>query len=113
MSIFVDSGITFILFYGSLLGYAREGNFIEGDDDIDVLVSRTQQSDLLKFIEENKIKTKMVHTNIIQLFHEDIEPFDIYFYDELDDDILLKWDGNLLYSKTDIFPLIKITFGES
>ena len=36
-----DYGAKFILFYGSLLGYHRDGNFIHGDDDIDVIVSRT------------------------------------------------------------------------
>ena len=30
------------LFYGSLLGYKRHNNVIEGDDDIDILVDMNQ-----------------------------------------------------------------------
>src|SRR5579863_7189672 len=99
MKIFVGSDFDFVLFHGSLLGYVREGDFIEGDDDIDVLMSRKKRSDLIRFIKENRIKTGLVLSDIIQLYYEDIGPFDIYLYDELEDDILLKWDGNLLYKK--------------
>ena len=37
-------------------------------------------------------------------------PFDIYFYDTLENDILIKWDGNLIFDKLNIFPLKYATY---
>lgn len=110
MKFFLDSGINFILFYGSLLGYTRESDFINKDDDIDVLVSRNQRELFMNIVKEKEIKTWLFHDDLIQLCFSDIGPFDVYFYDDHGDDILLKWDSNLLFRKINIFPLKKIIF---
>ncbi len=107
---FTDTHIKFVIFYGTLLGCIREKNFIDHDDDIDVLVNRNQKEELMNIIREKNIKTGIVYEDIVQLYLGDSGPFDIYFYDELKDDILIKWDLDILHSNDDMFPLNKITF---
>lgn len=45
-----DAGITFILFYGTLLGAVREHDFIDHDEDIDLVLFK---KDMRKF--ENQL----------------------------------------------------------
>ena len=47
---FLDTQIQFILFYGSLLGYIRENNFIENDDDVDVIVDKKDYDKVIENI---------------------------------------------------------------
>ena len=121
-----DCGEKFILFYGSLLGYHRDGQFIHNDDDIDVIVPRSCREKLLQYITDNHPKTVSItfsNDDILQLSvidadnnnnnnNKTIGPFDIYFYDEPanSDDILIKWDGNLLFKRCDIFPTRSVIF---
>ena len=105
--------ITIILFYGSLLGYYREKTFIEGDDDIDVIISENDHSILLKYLHVNKDSNINVGLNnqyIIQLYCDNIGPFDIYIFNNYNDNILLRHDGNLLFNKCDIFPYKPVCF---
>ena len=113
MEFMKNCNIQLILFYGSLLGYYRENNFIEGDDDIDFIISENDYQILLQYLKTNKnskIKIELNHNQLIQLFYNGIGPFDVYVYNNYNDDILLKWDGNLLFSKSDIFPLKPVLF---
>ena len=115
MQFLKGANITLILFWGSLLGFYRDSNFIEGDDDIDVLVSRADFQSLNSFLIDNKhegIRVNYINNypHIVQLFYKDIGPFDIYAYDFHNDSILLKHDGNLLFKNQDIFPLQTIQF---
>jgi hypothetical protein len=124
-----DCGEKFILFYGSLLGYHRDGQLIHNDDDIDVIAPRSCREKLLQYITDNTLKTVRItfsNSDILQLCVVDadnsnnnnnnnskmIGPFDIYFYDEPanSDDILIKWDGNLLFKRCDIFPTRSVIF---
>ena len=112
---FID--IKLILFYGSLLGYGRGDEFIEGDDDIDVIVSRNDFNKMKEYIKNNihkypNIRVGINEKDILQLFYKKIGPFDIYAYNDNNTDILLAWDGNLLFDKNMIFPLQKIKFNE-
>ena len=109
-----------ILFYGSLLGYYREGSFIEHDDDIDVILDRISfnkfQSNL--FLNTDKIDNNyriviFKDNNIMQIFYNDIGPFDIYAYDEYDDSIIIPWDGYLKYNFNLILPLQVVTFNDT
>ena len=110
-NIFKKNNLNFIPFYGTLLGIIREKNFIDGDDDIDILVNFKNYNKILKIIKKKKIKTGKLNKNIIQLYTPTGKgPIDIYFYSRIGKDILIKWDGNLLYSQKHIFPLKKIVF---
>jgi predicted nucleotidyltransferase len=126
MPILQKSGVEMILFYGSLLGYHRESNFIEGDDDVDVLVSRAQYEklvDYLKFITRSFITRKMYKSekltfnymyekHLLQIYHNGIGPFDIFVYESLEDNILIKACQNQIYPKSVIFPTVPVTFNE-
>ena len=111
--------IDIILFYGTLLGLYRDKNFIN-DDDIDVIVSRKNYILLKEYIDKNihnysYISLGINNESIIQLYYNEIGPFDIYIYDNYTDNknidyILLRWDGNLLFEKQYIFPLKTISF---
>jgi phosphorylcholine metabolism protein LicD len=116
-----DCGEKFILFYGSLLGYHRDGQFIHNDDDIDVIVPRSCREKLLQYITDNHSKTIRItfsNDDILQLSVIDadnnkmIGPFDIYFYEEPSNsnDILIRQDGNLLFKRCDIFPTHSVIF---
>jgi phosphorylcholine metabolism protein LicD len=105
--------LKFILFYGSLLGYYRDGNFIEGDDDVDFMVDRNDWDNLNRFLDElknDKISIRYRTTDFIQIFYERLGPFDINVYDLYNDSILLKHDGNLLYKQSDIFPIKQVVY---
>lgn len=109
--IFLEADIEFIIFYGTLLGLVRENDFIKDDDDIDILVDKKNFSKIISLINTLKIKIGVSNNDIIQLFMPNGNgPIDIYFYEFHQDDTLIRWDGYLLFSKTDIFPLKKITF---
>jgi len=113
MNYLKNCDINLILFYGSLLGCYRDNNFINMDDDIDVIISRSDYQILLQYIDKYKyseIKIGMKNDDILQLFYNNIGPFDIYIFDFHNDDILLKWDGNLLFKQNDIFPVKPIFF---
>jgi phosphorylcholine metabolism protein LicD len=117
MEFLKGANVKLILFYGSLLGYCRESNFIIGDDDIDVIVSRNDFIKLKKYIDENiskhpKITKGIIHDDIMQLNYDNIEPFDIYAYDYHNNMILLKWEGNAVYEKKYILPLKNIIFND-
>lgn len=100
----------YILFYGSLLGLIREGDFIENDDDIDVLLSIKDRAKLINRLQQLRLEITVNELSIIQFLIEGIGHIDVYFYEDRNTDILIKWDGNLLFSKNDIWPLRNTRF---
>ena len=110
LSTIKECDINLILFYGSLLGYYRDNDFINNDDDIDFIVNIDDFKKLQQYIIKNKCNLKkislgIINDNLIQLYYDRIGPVDFYLFNDYKDDILIKWDGNLLYSKDDIYPL--------
>jgi len=114
--------IEVILIYGTLLGYYRENNFINGDDDVDILVSRDDFNRLkdIAFTTNLTIKninvvrifytnTNIISDNILQFYYKGEGPFDVCAYDFYEDNVLIKEDS-LLYQTSDFFPLKKIFF---
>ena len=110
MKILSKRNIKIILFYGTLLGYIREKDFINNDDDIDVLINRKDLPILKKLIKDSNIKYINHRNYLIQLFYNNIGPFDIYIYDDRKYDILIKFDGWSLYYRKYIFHLKPIKF---
>ena len=113
MKFLSKENFTFILFYGSLLGYLRDGNFIDNDDDIDVLMDRKDINKLMTFLQANnykgnKIEVGIYNKNIVQLYFKKIGPLDIYFVDINEKHMYLKHEKEM-YDIIDIFPLKKIT----
>ena len=123
LSIFETLNINFILFYGSLLGYYRDSNFIEGDDDIDVLVSEEDFNEIFSNVKLITMKNPLITfryicyedkpgifvKNFIQVYYKDIGPFDICAYTLEKNHILTAFD-NLRYPIKDIFPLKQVYF---
>jgi hypothetical protein len=115
MDFLKESNIPIILFYGTLLGYVRDSEFIPGDDDIDVLVSRENFNKLKTFVFKNlnkcpEITTGLVIRDLFQLYYKGIGPFDFYPYEMEGDSILIHWDGQLLYETKNIFPIQSVTW---
>lgn len=116
MSFLSNLDIEIILFYGSLLGLLRESNFIEDDDDIDVLIDRKHYNKLIESINhynntntKNTILNKSKNKDIVALYFNGLGPFDIYIFD-IDDNkgvIEIKWEKEL-FNITDIFPTKKV-----
>ena len=107
--------INIILFYGTLLGFYRDNNFINMDDDIDVIISSDEYDILLTYLDSHlnkhpKIKIGIKTNDLLQLFYDNIGPFDIYIYNYDNDDILLPWDGNLLFNQKLILPIKQVFF---
>lgn len=118
MSALGNSGIEFILFYGSLLGIIRESNFIESDDDIDCLIDIKYYNKLINHINNHNqncnedhiitIKKNINNHNIVPLYINEIGPFDIYIFDiDSNNEVInIKWE-NESFRINDIFPLRK------
>jgi phosphorylcholine metabolism protein LicD len=117
MNILKNCNVEIIIFYGSLLGYYRDSNFINNDDDIDVIISRKEYDIVKNYVEENKDKYPELsfginNNDILQLYYNDIGPFDIYPFNDDNHDILINWDGHLLFEKKYIFPTKNIEFND-
>ena len=120
------SHIEHFVFYGTLLGLVRQGQPIEGDDDVDVLVNKKHFNEVKSIVERLNFKIhdkkfpnttkhflqalgKIEETNVV---------IDFYFYDaESDPEFILEyWNQNGTVDKKDsilkipkalIFPLTK------
>ena len=67
-----DCGIDFILAFGTLLGAVREGNFIKGDDDVDIIV--TDEDKLFKsipFLYDHGLYINRIFKTELYTFHTD------------------------------------------
>ena len=102
------SQFPFILMYGSLLGLIREGEFIEGDDDVDVLLPFRFREKLLFAVKRLQIPITIEDVCFIQLHVENCGPFDVYLYEYRGNYIYNRWDNHLIL-KTNMFPLKQIT----
>jgi hypothetical protein len=114
MSAVDASGVDVILFYGTLLGLIRGGDFIEGDDDVDVLIAH-RDLDALKLVVD---KTEGLSgrtlgeapRQLYQIYAGDVGPFDVYTYHVLNrTDVLVVWEA-MIYSTNDIFPARRASF---
>lgn len=119
------AGIPHFLFFGSLLGFVREGSVIKGDDDIDIYVDRRYKDeaisafaqDDLKFKNRPRFKTRFF-AQASRTLNDEQTFIDFYFYKDRRsvDYIVENWnfsgefkeDSNALHiPKSIIFPLQK------
>lgn len=103
MEILKRHDIKVIIYFGTLLGYVRENNFIEGDDDIDVLVTKEQLQTIYNIIRSEKISIN-IHTSHFMQLKTPHGLFDFYVYEIRDDNtIYLKWERYTL-DYDEVFP---------
>ena len=78
-----------IIAYGTLLGIMREGNPLEGDDDIDLIIYKKDSNELLQLfdeLDEFKVdKSYEKYKNFRRRWYNDI-PIDIYLTEEYNKD---------------------------
>ncbi len=93
--------IDYFLFFGTLLGYCRDGDIIQGDDDVDLLVDRkyyNESIDILKRLGFN-VNTSVWNKNYdgmvqgTRMVDGHLTHFDFYFYEDNSDDYIIeKWN---------------------
>lgn len=114
MPIFKGSNFEFILYYGTLIGYSRHKDFLPFDDDIDLILSKKFRDPLLELLKSKKrpktIIIKREERNLIQLGYKGLKGvIDVYFYEDIwSDQIVIPWDGYLIYPKLPLFPLHEV-----
>lgn len=117
--------IPFLPFFGTLLGIVREGDIIEGDDDIDFL-SDKKYYETIKFIlvlrgyKVTSYDLKDVFTQFTTTINGVDVLIDFYYFEDLEGDYILeKWNfygqphnrnTHLLIPKKYIFPLQNVKF---
>ena len=84
-------GMEYFVFYGTLLGLVREGDILEKDDDIDILVDRKHFAELIeRFDKHDGLLTYNNNPNVnycdffrqATCMRDDVKTFaDFYFYD--------------------------------
>lgn len=115
MAAVVASGAQVILFYGTLLGFKRCGDFIDGDDDVDVLIAHSDLHALQRVVEQTSgLSGRLLGTHprqIYQVFAAGIGPFDVYPYYLTNNgkDVLDAWEG-MLYDACDVLPTQLVDF---
>ena len=89
--------------YGTLLGIIREGSCIENDDDVDIIIDKSDRDKIRLLLAENNLlpllfdNERIFKTNVT----EDYASVDFYFADVLDngtyDDVwnMIKWTNCL------------------
>ena len=52
--------LDYFIFFGTLLGYHREGNIIEGDDDVDVFMDIKHRDELITILEKSDFTLRRI-----------------------------------------------------
>ena len=123
------SHVEHFIFFGTLLGFIREGEPISGDDDVDVFVNKIHFDEIKKVIqkldfvidESNFPNTTKFFIQAKGQIKENDVTIDFYFYDsDADEDYIIEyWTGHSAPEKEDsilkipkalIFPLNKRKF---
>lgn len=82
--------IPHFLFFGTLLGYVREGCIIEGDDDIDLYVDRTLRNEISHLFHGTDMKVRRnrekfqteYFAQAVRRFDDVVTFADFYFYED-------------------------------
>jgi hypothetical protein len=108
------SGVDVILFYGTLLGLVRGGDFVDGDDDVDVLIAHADLPRLARaVVDAPGLRGVTLGTwprQLYQVYAGDVGPFDVYTYRLLDaTSVLIDWETTL-HDARDVFPTTRVVF---
>ena len=107
----VSNDIKYVPFYGTLLGIIRERDFIEQDDDVDVIVNINDMP-LIRTIISLSDEFKIVKDvqGMLQFSVNNYGTIDLFTYQIKGDKTHMYYSGELLFDTIDIFPLHKSYF---
>ena len=87
--------LDYFLGFGTLLGFVRDGETIDLDDDVDICLNKKHRQDVYDLIYHNNLSIIINEPDIIQLgYYIDNNPVivDFYMFEEKEDYILEKWN---------------------
>ena len=112
-SICDDANLKFILFYGTLLGAVREHDFITHDEDIDVIMYKSDMKRFLNLLFALRDKgfelARYENRGFLSIIRKG-EYIDVYFYEEYPQDSNLSYCCQDICKKEFIFDLIPYNF---
>ncbi len=98
--------LDYFVFFGTLLGFVREGYLIEGDDDIDIYVNKKQKEKLISLLKKNNVDVDLnLSVNkgeyllqIKRTINNKHTIFDFYFFEDDIDDLYIveRWNFGAL-----------------
>lgn len=102
-----------IMIFGTLLGYIRENKFIDGDNDVDLLIHINDKENIHKHLRSKGYRLRIVNKYFTQVYINKL-PIEFYFY-WLDNKgrFTQGFDGppkRYCYSTEDIFPTKQVKF---
>lgn len=108
-----EAGITFILFYGTLLGAVREHDFIDHDEDIDLVLfkkdMRRFENQLFRLREYGFEVARYERRGFMSIIRKN-EYIDLYFYEPYPEDPELYYSCQDICKKEFVFDLMPCTF---
>lgn len=87
-------GIEFILAFGTLLGSVREGSFIKGDDDVDIIVTDEEKLyESLPYLSEHGLYINRIFKTELYTFHSEGRKghIDMYIMRPIDKWVYRNW----------------------
>ncbi len=120
--------IPYFIFFGTLLGVTRDNDIIKNDDDVDIYIDLKDRKKLISVINETNFnidynsaqnKSKFFLQLTKQLKENTWSYVELYFYEELDEHIIDRWNfrgiGNkksasIYIPKKILFPIKEINF---
>ena len=97
--------------YGTLLGIIRNNNCIDGDDDVDIIISKDESYKLHDLIKEKGYKYDIIKKNTMKfdnftriLLSDDLAPVDFYIATKENNNFNETWE-KVIWSN--VFPVIK------
>lgn len=91
--------------YGTLLGIVRNDSCIEGDDDVDIIISKNESEKLHKLIKDKGYKYSMKFTNFTRIvLNDDLGPIDFYIAIKKNNDYNDTWEK---LTWTNVNPILK------
>ena len=89
-----ECGVEFMLAFGTLLGAVREGNFIKGDDDVDIIIADEEKLyESLPYLWKHGLFINRIFENELFTFHMDGRRghVDMYVMRPIDKKIYKNW----------------------
>lgn len=99
-----ENNIKYMIFYGTALGFYRENDVIEGDDDIDIIVDVNDNDIFTKSLIKTDFNKSLKYDNIFHQYKRTINGFDtyvdFYLYEKKESFVIDKWNFSGKHKET-------------